>query len=109
MVDGWYGREYLRRRLGWNVGEMGISIPESTGYGQYTAALEQMRPGAGRVHQAVVEEIKRCAAQARSIPNPVERMKAQVQCAKNIPGTMAGKGFVTFSRRKRSRRKYAPA
>jgi hypothetical protein len=104
MVDGLYGL-YTRRALPERV-PIGA---ERTGYSQYVSAIEGLRPGAGRVHQAVVEEVRKCAMQARSIPNPVERMIAQVQCAKSIPQVMAGKGFVAFSRRKRSKVKYAPS
>jgi hypothetical protein len=112
MPDGWYGSEWVRRRYGMQVPGMGVAVPggaiETSGYGEYVGALESLRPGAGRVHQAVVEEVRKCAMQARSIANPTQRMVAQVQCAKNISSVMGSKGFVAYSKKKRSKKKYAP-
>jgi len=105
MTDGYYGREILRRRYIYE--EEPIAV-RSGAYGQYITVLEQLQPGAGKVHQEVVAEVKKCAARSKMIPNPVERMRAQIECVKNIPEVMRSKGFIQVSKRNKAKKKYVP-
>jgi len=110
MVDGWFAQEYLRRKFGGvpTVPTMPMGRSD-TGYKQYLETLDMLKPGSSRVHQAVVEEIRRCAEGLAGILNPTQRMLAQVRCMQEIPNKMLSKGFVAYSKRKKSKHKYVPA
>lgn len=108
-----YAEEYLEDRFG-RLGARPRAIVRAravgtSGYEQYKSAIERLSPGAGTVHQAVVEEIKKCAASVKGIANPTERMLAQIECAKRVPEAMSAKGFAVYSRKARRKHRYVPA